>query len=138
MAKGARAYPVRSMKAKLTYTGIRVRDLDASIRFYTTVLGMTVRARGVLEPTGGTVADLASDPDGAVLELNYYPPGSEFDSAFVAGEGLDHLGFQVEDLDRAVAEASKAGHPVVHEVRSGPKRWVYIEDPNGIWIELFA
>ena len=128
----------RAVKAKLIYTGIRVRDLDASIRFYTTVLGMTVRAQGVLEPTGGTVVDLVSDPGGAPLELNYYPPGSVFDSAFAAGEGLDHLGFQVEDLDRAIAEAAKAGHPVVHEVGSGSKRWVYIEDPNGIWIELFA
>jgi lactoylglutathione lyase len=126
------------MRAKLEYTGIRVKDLDVSIKFYTNVLGMTVGGQRTLEPTRGVVVDLLSEGGGPPLELNYYPQGSVFDARYEVGEGLDHLGFKVDDLDGAIAEAQRAGYPVVQEMRSATSRWVYIQDPNGIWIELYA
>jgi lactoylglutathione lyase len=126
------------MKAKLAYTGIRVQDLDKSIRFYTTVLGMTARARNPVESAQGVVVDLVSEDGGPVLELNYYESGSAFDTRYDAGEALDHLAFKVPDLDQAIAEAEKAGFPVVREMKGSTSRWVYIQDPNGIWIELFT
>jgi len=124
------------MKTKFKYTGIRVKDLDASIAFYTNVLGMKVLGRDRFEATKGTVADLVSEEGGFVLELNHYEKGSPYATNYAVGEGLDHLSFKVEDLDKALAEAKKAGHPVVLDMKSGTSRWAYIEDPNGIWIEL--
>ena len=126
------------MKAKFSYTGVRVKDLDASIRFYTSVIGMTLRGRSEIPAAKGVAADLVSADGTHPLELNYYEPGSTFDTPFESGEALDHLAFQVEDLDAAIAEAARAGHPVVSEVQGSTSRWVYIRDPNGIWIELFA
>ncbi len=127
-----------TMKAKLTYTGIRVKDLEASVRFYTKVLGMKEVGRSTIDAAKGQVVNLVSEEGGHPLELNYYEKGSPFDARYEAGEGLDHLAFQVEDLDRALAEARKAGHPPVQEVKTATSRWAYITDPNGIWIELFA
>jgi lactoylglutathione lyase len=124
------------MKARLKYTGIRVKDLEGSIKFYTTVLGMTERSRDTIDETKGVVVDLVTGDGSHPLELNYYEKGSEFDRRFEAGEALDHLGFKVDDLDAAVAEATKAGYPVVQEIRTTTSRWVYIQDPNGIWVEL--
>lgn len=126
------------MKAKLTYTGIRVKDLDASVKFYTRVLGMKEMGRNAIGAAKGTVVDLVSEEGGHPLELNYYEKGSGFDTAYDVGEGLDHLAFRVEDLDKALAEAREAGHPVVKEMKTATSRWAYITDPNGIWIELFA
>ena len=126
------------MKTKFKYAGLRVKDLDASIAFYTKVLGMMVLGRNRIEATKGAVADLVSEEGGFVLELNHYEKGSPYATNYSAGEGLDHLAFQVEDLDKALAEAKKAGHPVVLDMKTGTSRWAYIEDPNGIWIELFA
>ena len=126
------------MKTKFKYTGIRVKDLDASIAFYTNVLGMKVLGRDRFEATKGTVADLVSEEGGFVLELNHYEKGSPYATNYAVGEGLDHLCFKVEDLDKALAEAKKAGHPVVLDIKTGTSRWAYIEDPNGIWIELSA
>jgi lactoylglutathione lyase len=126
------------MKTKFTYAGLRVKNLDASIAFYTNVLGMKVRGRNTIEATKGTVADLVSEEGGFVLELNHYEKGSPYATNYAVGEGLDHLAFQVEDLDKALAEVKKAGHPVVLDIKTGTSRWAYIEDPNGIWIELFA
>ena len=126
------------MKAKFTYTGIRVRDLDATVRFYTQVLGMTVRSHDAFDITKGTVVDLVDGEGGHPLELNFYEKGSPDDTEYEAGEALDHLCFKVQNLDAAIAEAAKVGHPVIREVRTARSRWVYIRDPNGIWIELSA
>jgi lactoylglutathione lyase len=125
------------MKSKLYYTGIRVKDLDASVEFYSNVLGMKEVGRSKIEAAGGEVVNLASVDDGHILELNYYPPSSKFYTTYVTGEGLDHLAFQVENLDKALAEAAKAGHPTVLEMKGKTSRWAYIQDPNGIYIELF-
>ena len=126
------------MKTKFRYVGIRVKDLDASIAFYTKVLGMKLRERDKIDATKGEAAFLETEEGGFVLELNYYEKGSRFATAYTVGEGLDHLAFQVEDLDKALAEAKKAGYPVVSSIKTATSRWAYIEDPNGIWIELFA
>jgi catechol 2,3-dioxygenase-like lactoylglutathione lyase family enzyme len=126
------------MKAKLAYTGIRVKDLDKSIEFYTKLLDMTLKGRSKIEATKGEVASLVSQDGGHELELNYYPEGNKFATEYVAGEGLDHLAFQVEDLDEAASEFSKAGYPVELELKGASSRWFYVKDPNDIFIEIFA
>jgi len=127
-----------NMDVKFGYTGIRVKDLEASVKFYTSVLGMMEVARFTQQSTKGTVVILMREPDGHQLELNYYPPGNKFDTRYEAGEGLDHLGFEVKDLDGVLAEAKKAGYPAVLEMQDPDHRWAYIQDPNGIWIEFFV
>ena len=130
--------PMIEMKTKFTYTGIRVKDLNQSVEFYTHVLGMKEAGRSRIEQNKGEVVSLTTHEGGPVLELNYYERGSQFDKEYVVGEGMDHLAFQVDDLDKALAEAGKAGYPVALEMKSGTSRWAYIKDPNGIFIELFS
>ncbi len=124
------------MKSKLIYTGIRVKDLDDSIAFYTKLLGMKEIGRSKVEVAGGEVVILASEDGGHEIELNFYPKGSKFYSEYVPGEGLDHLAFKVENLDQALEEAAKAGYPTVLDMKGKTSRWAYIQDPNGIYIEL--
>ncbi len=126
------------MKAKLSYTGIRVKDLEKSVEFYTKVLGMKETGRSKIEETGGEAVSLVSEEGGHPLELNYYEKGSKFDTEYTVGEGLDHLAFQVEDLDGALAEAKKAGYPSFLDIKTASSRWAYIHDPNGIYIELLS
>jgi lactoylglutathione lyase len=126
------------MKAKLIYTGIRVKDMEKSIEFYTKLLGMKLTGRTKFESTKGETAGLVSEEGGHLLELNFYGKGSEFDTEYGVGEGLDHLAFQVEDLPKAIAEAEKAGYPVILDMKTKTSRWTYIKDPDGIYIELFG
>ena len=120
-----------------SYTGIRVRDLDRSIAFYTDVLGMRLTFRMKLRKTHGEVALLRSARSRQRLELNWYEPGSRYAKPFQVGEGLDHLAFRTGDLRKAIREFRKAGHPVVDGPHGGPKSaWIYIRDPDGLWIEV--
>ncbi len=126
------------MDVKFAYTGIRVKDVEASVRFYTDVLGMKEVARFTQPATKGTVVLLAMEGSDHQLELNHYPKGSRFDAKYEVGEGLDHLGFETHDLDRVIAEARKSGYQTVLEMEDQAHRWAYIQDPNGIWIEFFV
>jgi lactoylglutathione lyase len=121
----------------LRYTGIRVTDLDRSLRFYVDGLGLTERKRGTMSH-GGTWVNLKDPTSGVQLELNYYPPGSPYRTPYSAGEGLDHLGFDVADarstIDRLRSRGAKvAVEPWLEEDRY----WIgFVEDPDGIWVEI--
>jgi lactoylglutathione lyase len=125
------------MKSKFMYVGIRVTDLEKSIDFYTNVLGMKISGRSKIEQTKGETVGLQTEKDGFTLELNYYEKDSPYNTKYVVGEGLDHLAFKVDDLDKALEEAKKAGHRTILQMKADGGRWAYIEDPDGNWIELF-
>ena len=126
------------MKADFIYTGIRVRDLERSIAFYTKILKMQVTGRQKIKEVDGEVVSLRSKKGGPELELNFYEKGSTHDAPYTVGEGLDHLAFRVGNMDEAIREAEAAGHPVMLDVRTATSRWVYIQDPDDIYIELLS
>lgn len=126
-----------AMKAKFTYVGIRVTDMEKSIHFYTKLLGMKVTGRSKVEQTKGETVGLETEQGGFTLELNHYEQDSPYNTKYLVCEGLDHLAFKVDDLDKALEEARQAGHRTVLQIKSDGNRWAYIEDPDGIWIELF-
>ena len=125
------------MKSKFMYVGIRVTDLERSIDFYTKILGMKVSGRSKIEQTKGETVGLQTEKDGFTLELNYYEKDSPYNTKYVVGEGLDHLAFKVDDLEKTLEEAKKAGHRTILQMKADGGRWAYIEDPDGNWIELF-
>ena len=120
----------------LDYAGIRVTDLDRSVRFYRVALGLRELRRGSTDGLGTWV--LLEDPRSRQkLELNYYVPASPFATPFVAGEGLDHLGFRVPDPRRTAAKMRKLGaRPGPKEASSPDGSLLYLLDPDGLWIEL--
>jgi len=132
--KNAREWVLNS---KFTYVGIRVKDVEKSIDFYTGVLGMRIKGRSNMEQTKGETVGLESEEGGFVLELNHYERDSPYYTEYVVGEGLDHLAFSVEDLTKALERARASGYRVISEMKTDGSRWAYVEDPNGIWIELF-
>jgi lactoylglutathione lyase len=125
------------VEAKFAYVGIRVKDVEESVMFYTKFLGMKETGRNRIEATKGDVVGLESSDGKLTLELNHYDKDSPYNTRYVVGEGLDHLAFGVADLDVALREAKKLGYAATHEVKTKTSRWAYVEDPNGIWLELF-
>jgi catechol 2,3-dioxygenase-like lactoylglutathione lyase family enzyme len=82
----------------LSYVGLRVTDLDRSLSFYKEIFGLDEVARGDNTSAGkGPYVLLRDAFSGQKLELNYYVPGSKFDTPYEPGEGLDHISFRVEN-----------------------------------------
>lgn len=120
----------------LDYHGIRVRELERSLRFYTGALGLREKRRGTMFHGGVWV--LLEDPAShQQLELNWYPEGSKYATPYSVGEGMDHLGFRLPDVRAALPALEKAGATLVDSFEEeGVVEVAYLTDPDGLWIEL--
>lgn len=128
---------MRAPRMKLAYAGVRVRDLERSLTFYR-ALGMKVAGRGTMEH-GGLYVHLKSPGSPQVLELNYYPAGNRFYEPYRKGSELDHLGFWAEDVDACLEFVKGLGAKTVIEPwTEGRYRLAFVEDPDGICIELLG
>jgi catechol 2,3-dioxygenase-like lactoylglutathione lyase family enzyme len=133
----------------LSYTGIRVQDLERSLALYSGFFGLREVRRGENTPHGGGTYVLLRDPvSGQRLELNWYPPGSPHDTPYVPGEGLDHVAFRVDDVDATVRALVARGlvvalidpdlaEPQTDRAVPGWFKVAYVKDPDGNWIELY-
>jgi methylmalonyl-CoA/ethylmalonyl-CoA epimerase len=105
---------------RIDHVGIAVRDLDASIEFYSTTFGLTVAGRETNEAQGVREAMLyvADSPGGAsyvqLLEpLAEDTPVGKFLAA--RGEGVHHIGYGVDDVARALDDLREKGVRLVDE-----------------------
>jgi lactoylglutathione lyase len=138
---------VSSSSMKYIYAGIRVRDLDRSLRFYVHVMGMKQQHK-LRMPHGGVFAYLTSPgrikcipsvSPGRGLELNYYPEGSKFYEKYRSGSELDHIGFWVSDVDGIYEQlVGKGVKEAVAPFPAGKFRLAFLKDPDGNWIELIG
>jgi len=120
----------------LDYAGIRVTDLPKALRFYTKALGLEELRRGRM-PHGGVWVLLGDRRSHQQLELNWYPRGSKYATPFSPGEGLDHLGFRVRDVDAVGRRLRAAGARQRASFRArGTTEVAYWEGPDGVWVEL--
>ncbi len=120
------------------HTMLRVRNLDASVDFYTHLMGMTeLRRREV--PDGKYTLVFVGYGDEAshtVLELTY---NWGQDDGYDLGTGFGHLAIGVADVAATCAELRAAGVRITREpgpVKFGTTIIAFIEDPDGYKIEL--
>jgi len=122
----------------LRYFGIRVTDLERSLKFYTRQLGLKMMRQGTMHHGGRWV--LLQDPRSHQrLELNWYPPGSPYRVPYMPGEALDHIGFKVSDAEASYRKLVQQGIPsaLAPSDKDGVKGVFYVKDPDGNWIEFF-
>ncbi len=121
----------------MRYVGVRVTDLERSLRFYVGGLGLRETGRGRMGH-GGSYVGLEDPVSHFELELNVYPPGSPYATPYVPGEGLDHLGVFVPDARAAIERLRALGARVAVEPWNEQGRyWIgFVEDPDGNWIEI--
>jgi lactoylglutathione lyase len=119
------------------YTGIRVRDMERSIDFYTRVMGMRVTFRFNIRETGGRIAVLKSPRGSQRLELNWYPPKG-MHRRYRQGDELDHLAFHVRDVDGFLREKRGEFTVAMKAFDEGRDRLAYVTGPDGEWIELMS
>lgn len=126
------------MKSTFMYTGIRVRDMDRAVDFFTHVLGMRLQARVKADWTKGEFANLLSRDGKHWLELNWYPEDGPVEGPFREGDELDHLGFEVGDLDEALARLKEEGYAPAFPISHGGGWHVaFVPVVDGIWLDVF-
>ena len=118
------------------HTNWRVRDLEASLRFYRDVLGLT--PFGLEEHRRGE-RSLVSLRVTEEFILHLIPTTEEFE----AGTGYDHLALVVEDAqrDEVAAYLESRGVEIENTFDSitgarGDGPALYVRDPDGYRIEL--
>lgn len=118
---------------KLLHTRMRVSDLDQTVQFYTTLLGLDVIERKT-SPRGSQLAFLKVPNSDELIELTSFPPSGPVK----VQEDLVHLAFQVENMDDAIATLTARGVMITDgptQTSSG-SRFIFIDAPDGYEIEL--
>jgi lactoylglutathione lyase len=118
---------------KLLHTRMRVSDIDQTIHFYTTVLGLEVMERKT-SPRGSHLAFLKVPNSEELIELASYPPSGPVK----VQEDLVHLAFQVENLDDTMRDLTAKGVRITDgpTQSSSGSRFIFIDAPDGYEIEL--
>ena len=124
---------------RLLHTMLRVGDLDASIRFYTQVLGMQLLRRKDYPDGKFTLAFVGYGDEAAntVIELTHNWGTDGYDP----GTGYGHIAIEVDDVYTAVDEVKVRGGKVIREagpMNAGTTIIAFVEDPDGYQIELLG
>ena len=121
---------------KYLHTMIRVRDLDASLRFFCDGLGLR-ETRRMENPAGRyTLVFLAADasPE-AEVELTYNWPGEDGSTEdYGNARNFGHLAFRVEDIYAKCAHLQALGYTIHRPPRDG--HMAFVKSPDEISIEL--
>jgi catechol 2,3-dioxygenase-like lactoylglutathione lyase family enzyme len=124
-------------RIRLYYTGIEVRDLDRSLKFYK-FLGLKVKRRGTMAH-GGKWVQLTDPSTKQMLELNWYPKRSRFYEKYRNGSELDHIGFIVDDAVKWYRLLlSRGARPAAKPFGDRWETLAYVKDPDGVWVELIG
>jgi glyoxylase I family protein len=111
---------------RINHVGIRVKDFQQSLDYYTNVLGFKEVFRF---PGAPSTAVLQVSKD-TFIEIMPPAPGQP--------RGITHFGVYSEDADSSVAQLRKAGATVEDATVRGNTgaKVTFLTDPNGIRIEI--
>lgn len=113
------------------HTMVRVTDLDASLEFYCTHLGLKNVGRFDVEEGRFTLVFLAPEgQEDAQVELTYNWDPEELGE----GRNFGHLAYQVDNIYETCDRLAKAGITINRPPRDG--RMAFVRSPDNVSIEL--
>ena len=119
---------------KMLHTCYRVKDLEASLKFYKEALGFVENSHRDFPDDGFTLVYLGYPGQQYDLELtyNYGHQGYEI------GNGYSHIAVGTEDLEGLHAKHKAAGYKItdLHGLPGNPPTYYFITDPDGYDIEV--
>jgi len=129
------------MISKLDHIGIAVSNLEESLKFYTEVLGMKLHGTETVEEQKVKVAFLPlGDTELELLESTSDDgPIAKFIEA--KGQGVQHLAFKVDNIEKALEECKAKGIRLIDEKprygAGGAKiAFLHPKSTNGVLVEL--
>ena len=113
------------------HTRIRVRDLDAALRFFCEGLGLRELRRRDHPQGRFTLVFLATEPGAPEIELTHNWDQAE---PYSVGRNFGHLAYEVDDIYAACQRLVDLGYPVLRPPRDG--RMAFFRSPDQVSIEL--
>ncbi len=121
---------------KYLHTMLRVRDLDANLRFFIDGLGLKETRRMEHEQGRFTLVFLAANetPD-AEIELTYNWPSEDGNTEdYGSARNFGHLAFRVADIYATCAHLQSMGYTINRPPRDG--HMAFVRSPDLISVEL--
>jgi lactoylglutathione lyase len=118
------------------HTMVRVRDLDASLRFFCEGLGLR-EVRRTENPQGKFTLVFLSAPESpdAEVELTYnWPPADGSTEDYGSARNFGHLAFRVDDIYQICAHLKAMGYTINRPPRDG--HMAFVRSPDLISVEL--
>ncbi|ASP49224.1 VOC family protein [Cognaticolwellia beringensis] len=116
---------------KFLHTMVRIKDLDKSLDFYITHLGL-IETKRVDVPEGKfSLIFLATEPGAPEIELTHNW-GSE--EEYTVGRNFGHLAFEVDDIYALCEKLMAAGITINRPPRCG--HMAFVKSPDNVSIEL--
>ncbi len=121
---------------KYLHTMIRVRDLDAALRFFCDGLGLKETRRKEDEKGRYTLVFLTADETlGAEIELTYNWPDADGNTEdYGSARNFGHLAFRVADIYATCARLQAMGVTINRPPRDG--HMAFVRSPDLVSIEL--
>jgi lactoylglutathione lyase len=122
--------------SRYLHTSIFVNDMKESIDFYTEKLGLKLLEGPLHYPGNADMAFVGKDWN-AYIELVYdledHPP-------YEVGNRYEHLALEIDGkLELFIAQLKAQGVKIIKDVKKSPSgegALAFVEDPNGIPVEL--
>ena len=117
---------------KYLHTMIRIRDIDASLRFFCEGLGLVVKRRNDYPEGKFTLIFLAApDSPDAEVELTYNWDSTE---DYGSARNFGHLAFRVANIYDTCAHMQAMGYTINRPPRDG--HMAFVRSPDLISVEL--
>ena len=120
---------------KFLHSMIRVKDINASLKFYTELLNMKINKKKRLEDCELYFLD---DEEGvSQIELTYNDETPE--EGYVNGNAFGHFAFSVKSLDEFTQKLENLGYSYLYEpfdLNGKGTKIAFVKDPDGNEIEL--
>jgi lactoylglutathione lyase len=116
---------------RLAHTMIRVKDLEATVAFYTGFLGLReVRRKDLGDDC--TLVFLTDEAGSYHLELTWNKDGRDY----TLGDQFGHLAFHVDDLEAVVQQVEANGWWFRRSKPTNNTKYIFVKDPDGYDIEI--
>lgn len=119
---------------KMAHTCVRVKDLDASVKFYQEAFGFEESRRRDFPDSKFTLVYLTLPGDDYELELTYNYDHAAYD----LGDGYGHIAIRSENIEKLHQEQKAKGFNVT-DMKGLPgtdPSYYFITDPDGYKIEV--
>jgi len=123
------------MSVRMLHTCIRVKDLDASLKFYKEALGLFETRRKDFPEHKFTLVYLSNEEGGYEIELTY---NYDVEKPYDLGNGFSHIAVGTEDLEGMREKHIALGYEVtpLKGLPGSAPTYYFVTDPDGYKIEV--